>query len=197
MTPHAVHPLLMKIELGSLWGRGRGAAVRPAARRGCEYRKSNGAVRVECDGCANGQNLNCPPCFKGVLRILANESEVREVLLARDWEIAYDIECVRALSAVAEVNRFCSGLTYSLPFESCPSCAANPRGMISRVTERLPQGVGSELASQLRPGPHGTACEQCVRTSKNNLEHIASLLSEAERKVARSAFRVVSADERA
>jgi uncharacterized protein YukE len=69
--------------------------------------------------------------------------------------------------------------------------------MISRVTERLPQGVGSELTSQLRPGPHGTACEQCVRTSKNNLEHIASLLSEAERRVARSAFRVVSADERA
>ncbi len=187
----------MNIALGSLWGRGRKAAVRPAGRRGCEYRKTNGTVRVECDGCTNGQNLNCPPCFKGVLRILANESEVREVLLIRDWEISYDAECVRVLSAVAEVNRFCSGLTYSLPFESCPSCGANPRGMISRVTERLPQGVGMEHTSQLRPGPHGAACEQCVQTSRNNLEHIALLLDEAERKVARSAFRVVPVNERA
>ena len=173
------------------------AAVRPAGRRGCEYSKTNGTVRVECDGCANGQSHNCPPCFKGVLRILANESEVRELLLARDWEVSYDVECVRVLSAVAEVNRFCSSLTYSLPFESCPSCGANPRGMISRVIERLPQGIGAELASQLRPGPHGAACEQCVRTSMNNLEHIAFLLDEAERKVARTAFRVVTVNERA
>ena len=69
--------------------------------------------------------------------------------------------------------------------------------MISRVIERLPQGVGIELTSQLRPGPHGTACEQCVQTSRKNLEHIAFLLDEAERKVARSAFRVVPVDEHA
>jgi len=184
------------MQLGRLWGKGRGQAVRASPRRGCEYRKSNGTVRVECTGCANGQSLDCPPCFKGVLRILANEGGVREVLLARDWEIAYDQECVTALGAVAEVYRFCAGLSFSLPFESCPSCSANPRGLIGRVTDRLPQVVGPD-AARLRPGPHGTACEQCVRTSRNNLEHIASLLCEAERKVARAAFRVVTADEHA
>lgn len=186
----------MRTQLGRMWERRRGAAVRPSPRRGCEYLKRNGTIRVECTGCANGQNLDCPPCFKGVLRILANESEVREVLLARDWEIAYDQECVRALSAVAEVYRFCGGLSFSLPFESCPSCSANPRGLIGRVTDRLPQVVGQD-AALLRPGPHGRACEQCVQASRGNLEHVASLLLDAERKVARAAFRVVPVDERA
>lgn len=184
------------MDLSMLLGKvGKASATASALRHGCPHKKVDGIVRIDCQGCEHGQSLECPPCLRGALRILSNESGVKQVLLARDWEIAYDEDCVTALSSVAEAARFCSSLTFSLPFEDCPACAANPRGLIGRVMDQLPQGPGA--LGTLRAGPHGLACEQCVRTSRSNLDHISAILVEAERLVTRAAFRVVPLDERA
>lgn len=184
----------MKLDLGLFRKRTAAPVGRPSARRSCESRKSNGTLVVNCKGCPHEQSLESTACFKGVLKALSNETGVREILLSRDWEIVYDRDCVVVMESLAEVTKFCSGISFYPAFEDCASCPSNPRTIVSRVLEMLPQSYVPAAASSLRIGTHGTACEQCVRSLRLNLVHIEQLLSEAERKVARTAFRVVSND---
>lgn len=184
----------MKLTLGMWKGKRTKLPERPIGRRSCEYHKNNGIIEVCCQDCAQTQNLENPTCFRGVLRILSSETGVREVLLARDWVISYDRECVETLGSLAEVIRFCNGLPYRCSLEECPSCSSNPRAIIARIIDRLPQTVETSSMISLRTGGHGLTCEQCVRATRSNLDHIALLMNETEKKVARTAFRVVPID---
>lgn len=151
-------------------------------------------LRIECRGCPNAQSLENPTCFKGVLRVLAVENGVRRILLSRDWEIIYTADTVAVLIEMAEIVRFCNGLSYELPFEDCRDCTSNPRILVSRTVESLPLLIPEADGVPLQNGGHGVACEQCIKCTRSNLEHVRYLLLEIERQVTRAAYRIVPGD---
>jgi hypothetical protein len=180
----------------ALWSRKEGSdgssAGGLAERRICDYRKEEGTIKINCRDCSQTPTVDNVLCFKGMLRIISSESGVREVVLCKDWEIVYDRECVNVLHGVTDVVRFCSGLVFHLPFEECQACSSNPRSIANKVIDNLPRGdAGLVTAFSLGGGGKGLACDNCVRTTRSNLEHISLLLNEAERRITRTAFKVV------
>jgi len=159
---------------------------------GCRARKMNGTLVMDCQGCSGGQSLDSPQCFRGVVKALSRESGVNEILLSRDWEISYGEDCVRALEGLSDVVKFLSSVQFHDAFEDCASCRCSPRAIIPGLIESLPSSDPGWAAASLQRGPHGKACGGCVRSLKADLEHAANLMSEAERRVCWTAFRVVA-----
>jgi bacterioferritin-associated ferredoxin len=178
----------------SLKGRGGGPEGKTPGRSACAGKRARGVLVVDCHECHHPQDLADHNCLKGVLRLMAADpTGLHELMLCKDWEIVYDKECVMVLGRLTEVIRFCNGLAFQQPFDDCSSCRSNPRSVISRVIEALPQAA-PELDSE-RPTPsggHGRACEQCVRSLRSNLDHARVLLTQAEDLVNKTAFRVVT-----
>jgi len=186
----------MRMNLLSM-GRKNLPAEKRTVRPACSGRRERGTLVVDCRGCRLKQDLAEPRCLKGVIRIMASEAPgIREIMLSRDWEIVYDRECADALSGVGDIIRFTNGITFQQPFEDCTSCLSNPRTVIARVVDSLPQPAPELGTHYSRPsGGHGRACEQCVRTLRINLDHVKHLLDLAEQRINKAAFRVVSNDE--
>jgi hypothetical protein len=167
--------------------------VRPA----CAGRRERGALIVDCHGCRQKQDLTDPRCFKGIIKLMSTEAPgVREVMLSRDWEIVYDQECADVLAGMGDIIRFANGINFQQPFEDCSSCMSNPRTIIARVVDGLPQSAPELDTRYTRPsGGHGRACEQCIRSLRSNLDHAKLMLERAEVQINKAAYRVVCSDE--
>jgi hypothetical protein len=182
----------MRLDVARLMNRAGGRTEQRPGRSPCTMKRSNGVLRVDCRNCPQGQSLEDPVCLKAVVRALASDQGIREVLLSRDWEVAYDRQCVEALSRLADVLKFCSVLSFHLPFEECAACSSNPKAVMGRVMEALPRAAPELDTEVLRLSvSHGRACEQCSSALKSNLDHVSVLLSEAERYINRVAYKVV------
>lgn len=183
----------MKLPFLAIKGEQRRAVGDAPRRSSCNGRKERGVLKVDCRGCTGEQDLAEQGCLKGIIHLMAAEpSGVKEILLSRDWEIAYDSECASILLHLAEVVRFGQGLDFHEPFDGCSSCRSNPRGVASRVMEALPRRAAELDGNLTLPmGGHGRTCEQCVSSQRTNLGHMSMLMSQAEELINKSAFRVV------
>ena len=137
---------------------------------------------IDCRGCRQTQTLADQHCLKGVLRVMAGgTSNVREIVLDRDWQILYGKDVVEVLSKLADVVRFCNGINLERRFEDCATCPSNPRMVVSRVVEHLPRNAPELDTRNPRPsGGHARACEQCVRELRLDLDHVRRMLEQVE-----------------
>jgi bacterioferritin-associated ferredoxin len=172
-------------------------AERKTVRPSCVGRRERGTLVVDCRGCRQKQDLADQRCFKGIIKIMSAEAPgIREVMLSRDWEIVYDQECADVLAGMGDIVRFANGINFQQPFEDCASCLSNPRTVIARVVESLPQASPDLDTRHSRPsGGHGRACEQCVRSLRSNLDHARNMLEQVEMQINKAAYRVVNFDE--
>ncbi|MDW5563654.1 MAG: hypothetical protein SA339_10545 [Methanomassiliicoccus sp.] len=186
----------MRIDLFSKRARSRPPERKPMHPT-CAGHRERGVLVVDCHGCRQKQDLTDQRCLKGIIRLMSAEaSGIHGVMLCRDWEVVYDQECVDVLSGLGDIARFANGISFQQPFEDCSSCLSNPRTVISRVVDCLPQAAPELDTRYTRPsGGHGRACEQCVRSMRSNLDHAKLLLEQAGIVINKAAYRVVRSDE--
>jgi hypothetical protein len=161
----------------------------------CTCTRSDDCLLFDCRRCSQGKDLNDTVCLKRVISALADEQDVKEIVLSGDWESIYREGCVRALNAYAELVRTCksSGLS-SQNGEWCRSCPNEPRRLISAIADRTPM-PWDDLRRQavsvtVRPGCH--ACTASTASLMNRLEAIAKGI---DKTVAKEAFRIVGVSE--
>lgn len=167
--------------------------VRPT----CAGHRERGSFIVDCHGCRQAQDLADPRCLRGMIRAMSAEAPgIREVMLTRDWEVVYDQECTDVLASMGDIIRFFNSISYQQLFEDCSSCPSNPRTVVARVVDCLPE-TAPELDTRFaRPsGGHGRACEQCVRSLRSNLDHARLMLERTGSQINKAAYRVVGSDE--
>jgi hypothetical protein len=172
-------------------------AKRPAVqslepkRSGCICTRSEDTLLFDCRGCAQGKDLNDCVCLKRVISALAEQTDVKEVVLSGDWESLYQDGCVRVLNGYAELVRACrtsNVLNSSQP--QCASCPHEPRKLLTDISDRLPLPWDDlrrrAVAVKGRPG-----CYSCIASTGSIITRLDALAKEIDRTVAKEAFRIV------
>ena len=172
-------------------------AKRPAVqslepkRSGCNSTRSEDSLLFDCRGCAQGKDLNAGVCLKRVISALAEQPDVKEVVLSGDWESLYRDGCVRVLNGYAELVRACrTSNVIGSSEEQCASCPHEPRKLLTAISERLPMPWDDlrrrAVAIKGRPG-----CYSCIASTGSIITRLDILAKEIERTVAMEAFRIV------
>ena len=95
------------------------------------------------------KDLNDVVCLKRVISVMAEQTDVEEVVLSGDWESLYREGCVRVLNAYAELVRACrSSSLMTSGGEQCQTCPNDPRKLAGRHRRSGPDALG-------RPAPPG------------------------------------------
>ena len=161
----------------------------------CSYSRSEGSLLFDCRGCAQGKDLNDSVCLKRVISVLAEQTDVSEVVLSGDWESLYREGCVRVLNAYAELVRACrSSNLMAQGGEQCQSCANDPRKLVAAIADRAPMpwdDLRRRAASvNIRPG-----CYACAASTSSVMTRLDALARGIDRTVAKEAFRIVGVSE--
>ncbi len=145
----------------------------------------------DCRGCPHSKDLNDIVCLKRVISVLAEQSDVKEIVLSGDWESLYREGCVRVLNAYAELVRTCRSSGAMVPTgEQCRTCPNDPRKLLASVAERIPlpwEDLRRQAAAvNVRPG-----CYSCVASTASAMARLEVLAKGIDRTVAKEAFRIV------
>jgi hypothetical protein len=172
-------------------------AKRPAVqalepkRSECNYSRSEDSLLFDCRGCARGKDLNDSVCLKRVISILAEQTDVKEVVLSGDWESLYQEGCVRVLNAYAELVRTCrSSSLMAQGGEQCQTCPNDPRKLVASIADRVPMPWDDlrrrAATANVRPG-----CYACAASAVSLMNRLDALAKGIDRTVAKEAFRIV------
>lgn len=145
----------------------------------------------DCRGCPHAKDLNDIVCLKRVISVLAEQSDVKEIVLSGDWESLYREGCVRVLNAYAELVRACRSSGTMVPAgEQCRSCPNDPRKLLASVADRIPlpwEDLRRQAAAvNIRPG-----CYSCAASTASAMARLEALAKGIDRTVAKEAFRIV------
>jgi hypothetical protein len=157
----------------------------------CSFSRSDDSLLFDCRGCSHGKELNDSVCLKRVISVLADQTEVKEVVLSGDWESLYREGCVRVLNAYAELVRACrSSSLMTQAGEQCQSCPNDPRKLVAAIADRAPMPWDDlrrrAAAVNVRPG-----CYSCVASTGSVVTRLETLAKGIERTVAKEAFRIM------
>ena len=161
----------------------------------CSFSRSQDSLLFDCRGCPQGKDLNDAVCLKRVIAVLAQQSDVKEVVLSGDWESLYREGCVRVLNAYAELVRACRSSSLTAPAgEQCLVCPNDPRKLIAAIAERTPMPWDDlrrrAAAVNVRPG-----CYSCIASAGSVISRLETLAKGIDRTVAKEAFRIVGVSE--
>ncbi len=157
----------------------------------CSCSRSEDSLVFDCRGCMHDKDLNDNACLKRVISALAEQSDVKEIVLSGDWELLYREGCVRVLNAYAELVRACRSSGVLIPTgEQCRSCPNDPRKLLASVAERIPlpwEDLRRQAAAiNVRPG-----CYSCAASTASAIARLETLAKGIDRTVAKEAFRIV------
>jgi len=149
----------------------------------------------DCRGCPQGKELNDSLCLKRVISVLAEQTDVKEVVLSGDWESLYREGCVRVLNAYAELVRACRTSNLNVAGgEQCQVCPNDPRKLVKAIADRAPMPWDDlrrrAAAVNVRPG-----CYSCVASSASVVTRLEAIAKGIDRTVAKEAFRIVGVSE--
>jgi hypothetical protein len=161
----------------------------------CRCTRTDDGLMFDCRGCPRGMDLNDIVCLKGVILALAEQTEVKEVVLSGDWEALYREGCVRVLNGYAELVRACRSSTLNVGGgEQCRSCPNDPRKLVAAIAERLPMPWEDlrrrAVTAIVRPG-----CYSCAASAAQVMARLEALAKGVDRTVAKEAFRIVGVSE--
>ncbi len=164
-------------------------------RLGCSFSRFEDSLLFDCRGCARGKDLNDNVCLKSVISVLAEQTDVKEVVLSGDWESLYREGCVRVLNAYGELVRACRSSSLTTPTgEQCQSCPSNPNKLVSDIADRTPlpwEDIRRRAtAVKVRPG-----CYSCIASTGSVMTRLETLAKGIDRTVAKEAFRIVGVSE--
>ncbi|HEY3420817.1 MAG TPA: hypothetical protein VGK23_09710 [Methanomassiliicoccales archaeon] len=176
-------------------------AKRPAVqtlepkRTECVFTRSEDGLLFDCRGCPQGKDLNDVVCLKRVISVLADQTEVNEVVLSGDWESLYREGCVRVLNAYAELVRACRcGSLAVQGGEQCQSCPNDPRKLVAAIADRAPLPWDDlrrrASSAAVRPG-----CYACAASAASLMTRLEAISKGIDRIVAKEAFRIVGVSE--
>jgi len=176
-------------------------AKRPAGqkldpkRSECSFSRFEDSLLFDCRGCAQGKDLNDNVCLKRVISVLAEQSDVKEVVLSGDWESLYREGCVQVLNAYAELVRACRSSSLATPTgEQCQSCPSNPSKLVAAIADRTPlpwEDIRRRAtAVKVRPG-----CYSCTASTGSVIARLETIAKGIDRTVAKEAFRIVGVSE--
>lgn len=164
-------------------------------RTGCNYSRSEDSLLFECRGCPQAKDLNDVVCLKRVISVMAEQSDVEEVVLSGDWESLYRDGCVRVLNAYAELVRTCrSSSLMTSGGEQCQTCPNDPRKLAAAIADRAPMPWEDlrrrATSANVRPG-----CYACAASTASLMTRLESITKGIDRTVAKEAFRIVGVSE--
>jgi len=181
-------------------GRRRKQEVLRRPSENCPYLRKGNELVIECRECPGSQDLLDEGCLRPVLRIMAMEGGVEEIVLSGDWEMSYMGDSVAVIGSLAKVVRTCMDLSM-LPnrFQDCCSCPLSPSKFYASVSNGLPRLLDESGIKTLarRSSKHPRACDDCMGRVNSNLEGMRYSLEELGREVAWKAFRVVGVEDEA
>jgi hypothetical protein len=157
----------------------------------CSYSRSENSLRFDCRRCPQGKDLNDNVCLKRVIMVLADESDVKEVVLSGDWESLYREGCVRVLNSYAELVRTCRSSDLNVPGgERCQSCPNDPRKIVAAIAERIPM-QWEDLRRRGTAVNVRAGCYSCAASTSSVMVRLETLAKGIDRTVAKEAFRIV------
>jgi len=134
-------------------------------------------------------------CLKRIISVLAEQADVKEVVLSGDWESLYREGCVRVLNAYAELVRACrSSSLMAQGGEQCQTCPNDPRRLVAAIAERAPM-AWDDLRRRAAPGIVRPGCYACTSSTASLLARLESIAKSIDRTVAKEAFRIVGVNE--
>jgi hypothetical protein len=161
----------------------------------CKCTRTDDGLLFDCRGCPRGIDLNDIVCLKGVILALAEQTEVKEVVLSGDWESLYREGCVRVLNAYAELVRACRSSTLNVNAgEQCRSCPNDPRRLVAEIAERAPM-PWEDLRRRAVPITVRPGCYSCAASTAQAMTRLETLAKGIDRTVAKEAFRIVGVSE--
>jgi hypothetical protein len=176
-------------------------AKRPAVqllepkRTECVFTRSEDSLLFDCRNCVQGKDLNDVVCLKRVISVLAEQTDVKEVILSGDWESLYREGCIRVLNAYAELVRACHTSCLKVQGgEQCQTCPDDPRKLIAAIAERAPM-AWDDLRRRSTPATIRPGCYACATATASLMARLESIGKAVDRTVAKEAFRIVGVNE--
>jgi hypothetical protein len=161
----------------------------------CNYSRTEDSLLFDCLGCPQGKDLSDSVCLKRVISVLAEQTDVKEVVLSGDWESLYREGCVRVLNAYAELVRTCRSSSLNVPAgEQCRTCVNDPRKLVAAIAERAPL-PSDDLRRRAAPVTVRPGCYSCVASAGQVLTRLETMAKGIDRTVAKEAFRIVGVSE--
>ena len=169
-------------------------ALEPKRSEG-NYSRSEDSLLFDCRGCVRGKDLNDNVCLKRVISILAEQTDVKEVVLSGDWESLYQEGCVRVLNAYAELLRSCRSSSLMAPGgDQCRACPDDPRKLVAAIADRVPM-PWDNLRRRAAPVNVRPGCYACAASAVSVMNRLDTLAKGIDRTVAKEAFRIVGVQE--
>jgi len=159
----------------------------------CKAEMQGSVLHVKCSECSGAQDLKDPACLQGVLAFIENQCTVRRVIIHGDWDLAFNGPALAVLLSIADVRRNIEAWqrTARNQNDECVLCRHGPIQLSGRLLQSSPFQWRGMIASIPSLSDSGGDCQQCTKETRAHLEQIEALARDIEKRMYRSAFKVV------